>query len=32
MIGRNLEKNNLKISNVLYTKKGKIYPGYVSKS
>ena len=32
MIGRNYEKNNLTIAlNVLYAKKEKIYPAYVSK-
>ena len=32
MIGRNYEKNNLIIAlNVLYAKKEKIYPAYVSK-
>ena len=32
MIGRNYEKNNLTIAlNVLYAKKQKIYPAYVSK-
>ena len=32
MIGKKFEKNNAKIAlNVLYAKKGKIYPAYVSK-
>ena len=32
MIGKKFKKNNLTIAiNVLYVKKGKIYPAYVSK-
>ena len=32
MIGKKIEKNNVTIAlNVFYAKKGRIYPGYVSK-